>query len=451
MTPRASLRRLWLSIRLFFFGFAIPCMLVPAWSTYESGIFVLEELGRFLFGFEFLLLAVLLMPANRARVHRWLGSLGGKGASREQEAAAVAELVGSRDATKLLAEADDRFRAISFDVLHEEDFASNKGSATGQPPLSERTKRLALGECEAFLSHSWSDDSAAKYAALARWAGAHRAEQGISPSLWLDKACIDQANIAASLACLPIFLSGCRELLIIAGPTYATRLWCLMEIFTFCKFNGSTDAIALHTIGEPSVTNKSLANFNAANAKCYLLRDRHRLLAVVESSFGDCRGFNRVVKAIFAKKGVVGAKQASLGYERSSSCAPAGDVEAPSKMASSLGGSYSNLPTVMRYSEGEGDWTRRPKGPPLPPPEYRQTRMKRRSGAERAGEFDAEAAAPRAAPEMKRGGTAKAKRGSVEAMLWSQGPPQQLRERFGTMNAREMMRRYKEAKRQVRV
>ena len=52
---------------------------------------------------------------------------------------------------------------------------------------------------------------------------------------------------------------------------------------------------------------------------------------------------------------------------------------------------------------------------------------------------------------MKRGGTAKAKRGSVEAMLWSQGPPQQLRERFGTMNAREMMRRYKEAKRQVRV
>ena len=152
MTPRASLRRLWLSIRLFFFGFAIPCMLVPAWSTYESGIFVLEELGRFLFGFEFLLLAVLLMPANRARVHRWLGSLGGKGASREQEAAAVAELVGSRDATKLLAEADDRFRAISFDVLHEEDFASNKGSATGQPPLSERTKRLALGECEAFLS-----------------------------------------------------------------------------------------------------------------------------------------------------------------------------------------------------------------------------------------------------------------------------------------------------------
>ena len=51
-----------------------------------------------------------------------------------------------------------------------------------------------------------------------------------------------------------------------------------MEIFTFCKFNGSTDAIALHTIGEPSVTNKSLANFNAANAKCYLLRDRRGCL-----------------------------------------------------------------------------------------------------------------------------------------------------------------------------
>jgi hypothetical protein len=40
-----------------------------------------------------------------------------------------------------------------------------------------------------------------------------------------DKACIDQQNISASLACLPVFLSGCRTLLIVPGPTYVHRLW----------------------------------------------------------------------------------------------------------------------------------------------------------------------------------------------------------------------------------
>ena len=72
----------------------------------------------------------------------------------------MAELVGSRDATKLLAEADDRFRAVSFDVLHEEDFASNRerdGAAAALRAHGARARRV-----QAFLSHSWSDDSAAK-------------------------------------------------------------------------------------------------------------------------------------------------------------------------------------------------------------------------------------------------------------------------------------------------
>ena len=30
--------------------------------------------------------------------------------------------------------------------------------------------------------------------------------------MWLDKGCIDQNNIDASLAALPIYLSGCKTL-----------------------------------------------------------------------------------------------------------------------------------------------------------------------------------------------------------------------------------------------
>ena len=53
------------------------------------------------------------------------------------------------------------------------------------------------------------------------------AEAGDTEQLvWLDKSCIDQTSIDESLACLPVFLAGCRQLLVLAGQTYATRLWC---------------------------------------------------------------------------------------------------------------------------------------------------------------------------------------------------------------------------------
>ena len=55
----------------------------------------------------------------------------------------------------------------------------------------------------------------------------------LSHALTQDKACIDQNNIEQSLACLPVFLAGCQTLLVVAGPTYCSRLWCVMELFTF--------------------------------------------------------------------------------------------------------------------------------------------------------------------------------------------------------------------------
>ena len=64
-----------------------------------------------------------------------------------------------------------------------------------------------------------------------RWARKHRETAGEEPTLWLDKACLNQHNVQDSLACLPVSLAGCRQLLVLAGPTYASRLWCVMELF----------------------------------------------------------------------------------------------------------------------------------------------------------------------------------------------------------------------------
>ena len=50
-----------------------------------------------------------------------------------------------------------------------------------------------------------------------------------APCAAQDKACIDQSNIQQSLSFLPVYLSGCQTLLIMAGPTYCSRLWCVMQ------------------------------------------------------------------------------------------------------------------------------------------------------------------------------------------------------------------------------
>ena len=42
-----------------------------------------------------------------------------------------------------------------------------------------------------------------------------------------SKACLNQLNIEAQLACLPIYLSGCSSLVVLAGATFTERIWCI--------------------------------------------------------------------------------------------------------------------------------------------------------------------------------------------------------------------------------
>ena len=101
--------------------------------------------------------------------------------------------------------------------------------------------------------------------------------------MWLDKACIAQVNarvawhaaqplaarrsplaahtarrasrvtpqddIEANLASLPVFLAGCSELLLLAGPTYCERLWCVIELFVFLRMGGSLSRVSILPVG----------------------------------------------------------------------------------------------------------------------------------------------------------------------------------------------------------
>ena len=174
-----------------------------------------------------------------------------------------------------------------------------------------------------------------------------------SPRAPQDKACIDQNNIQQSLACLPVFLAGCQTLLVVAGPTYCSRLWCVMELFTFARsellaayirtfllatirqrsnpdrvtsdccsslsclshirrcgvcgtVGGDQERVEIHLIAHPDDDQtearrrltEQFATFDAAKAQCFLASDREHLLAVIEAGFGDFDDFNRVARSL---------------------------------------------------------------------------------------------------------------------------------------------------------
>ena len=296
MPPRVKLRRLWLVLRCFLF---IACLLVAlpiVFALAHEGGVGEKERGYLLTIVLTLPAAVGLTPTNRGRVHRWIGGLG-KSGSAQQEAASVAALIGGsgRTAASALAEAQLRFRALPVASLREEELVDN----TPSPATFEKTVLAKMGEVDGFVSHSWSDDGSAKYARLHEWAGE---KEGGAVRIWLDKASIDQRDIDASLACLPVFLAGCNALLVLAGPTYCSRLWCVMELHVYLRMGGQVEDVILKLLDESADFREMFSRFDAGAARCFLDSDRQHLLAVIETGFGNFAPFNKLVRGIFTNK-----------------------------------------------------------------------------------------------------------------------------------------------------
>ena len=241
-SPRASLRMVWQGARFFIGASAVLSPIrVIYFSAYDSRYFFEDPLVPGSLGGSVVggVLCILLTARRRGRFIRWLGGLGAKG-SEQQRAAAVAGLCGRADPLRVLDNAKSLFRCIPVMYLEAADLAGSgvtteKSSATpssvvSTPPeqLAKKTEAAVLGEVTAFVSHSWRDEDFApgkKFEALTKWAR-EDANEGKRVTCWLDKACIKQDSIDEALACLPVFLAGCERMLVIAGKTYTTRLWC---------------------------------------------------------------------------------------------------------------------------------------------------------------------------------------------------------------------------------
>jgi hypothetical protein len=228
MPPRLQLRRLWLSARSVLFAATGTYVTQSILGMEDPCALQYQKVGYYrLTAAMCLTTAFFTTPANRGRVIRWLGSLGKYG-STQQQAASVASLIGRRSAAEAYFAAARNFRAQPLSTLAREELMEN----TPDPSLHAKTIPAELGNVDAFASHSWSDDGGAKFDGIHEWAselgkdGEEATEKlDFDVLIWLDKACIDQSCIDTALAGLPVFLAGCKQLLVLAGPTYTSRLW----------------------------------------------------------------------------------------------------------------------------------------------------------------------------------------------------------------------------------
>ena len=299
MPPRAALRRLWLAFRVAS-SIAIPLPIVLGFQNLAyfgpAYFFSLQDDGGvtpWIVAFVSACTVFLTSPARRGRLIRYLGSFGKAGTTKQSEAMAIAALVGGLPPARALDMATQRFRVMPLDRLVETDLATN--TDTG---LFAKTEACALGDADCFVSHSWSDAGDSKLSTLQSWAA------GAPKFIWLDKACINQSDIEANLQALPIFLSGCKQLVVLLGPTYTSRLWCVVELFVFLRMGGERERLRVYELDASAASDKAGAHasvlaFDASRAQCFLPRDRHHLLGVIESGFGDCEPFNHIVRAIF--------------------------------------------------------------------------------------------------------------------------------------------------------
>ena len=202
--------------------------------------------------------------------------------------------MGSKEPEQVLARAKGTFRGLSAASLTVDDLLSSHDTG-----LHGKTTLIKLGSCDAFISHSWHDDGTLKFNALGSWVTAFEKDHRRTPIMWLDKASINQDDIENSLACLPVYLAGCKELLILAGPTYCERLWCIVEVFTFLRMGSSPDNMVVVPLAGMA-HQLNFGSFDAEHAKCFSAEDKRKLLAAITLAFGSLAPFNAVVRTMLA-------------------------------------------------------------------------------------------------------------------------------------------------------
>ena len=114
-----------------------------------------------------------------------------------------------------------------------------KGStpcSCGTGDMFAKSIPVEKGDIHFFMSHAWDDPHVKKTAALKAFMGSF----GAGHRLWFDKVCINMCSdveYSKAIASLPVCVGYCKQLLVLLGPNYLQRLWCVWEVhslFAYC-------------------------------------------------------------------------------------------------------------------------------------------------------------------------------------------------------------------------
>lgn len=314
MPARRQLQRLWLVLRLLLVGMACALTAMPIGEFIINGWLGADAAGMLVSAVMALLPALALKPRHRASVHLWLGGLG-PASSAQQKATTIACLLGGTHAMRAVARATARFRLLPLKETSADELAENfkdeklplahgsttsRGGAAHCGLYARTVAGESFGSCRTFVSHSHRDDAEAKARILMDW----RALTEGDVAVWLDTACLaktcgvsDDAQ-SDDLLLLPLFLSFCDELLILAGRSWASRLWCCVELFAFVQMGGKGEDITVWRLEASDVPLVIVTS----DAKCTFEKDRQELLGVIEASFGMLTAFDAQVNAILQEQ-----------------------------------------------------------------------------------------------------------------------------------------------------
>eukprot|EP00913_Durusdinium_trenchii_P026227 g24606.t1 len=224
----------------------------------------------------------------KSSVRRWVHFQLLKASGAFKAASSIAGFLGNRSKEKIMESARNACRYISMGKILKADMADPRPNVLLQA-LSTPCGLQEMKTCHPEI-HSWHDDPESKWEALQAWRTAFKAQHQREPRLWIDKYCIDQTDIEASLVCLPVYLASCHTLLIIAGSTFLHRLWCMEEVFVFLQMNRPLNAMEVLPICDDMEERAS--NFRVQDASCSLEKDREKMLATVEAGCESYEVFN---------------------------------------------------------------------------------------------------------------------------------------------------------------
>ena len=106
---------------------------------------------------------------------------------------------------------------------------------------------------------------------------------------------------------LPIFVVAASKFVVLLGPSYASRCWCMLELFVFNSvmrsglFKSSDLVIVpLKSKGSSLHLERLAQTFNIHDTQCFLDIDRQTILGIVETAGDGHKGFDAAVRALAA-------------------------------------------------------------------------------------------------------------------------------------------------------